>query len=322
MRQFIFLTVFLLIASTGQNLFAADLKGSSDHPMVSRYDGSIIKSYDYREFNDYKLLLSKAIYDPYPKVGAKNIEKLEGKITRITYLNPEKRTTLEIIRNYENELKGAGFDILFSCSTGDCGGRAMNNKMTPEFMYTTMGENYSDQRYFAAKLSRAEGDVYIALYSTLNKGSGGPTKDRVFTQLDVIEIAPMQTGMVTVDADAMAKEIFQTGSISIYGILFDFDKADIKPESAATIGEIAKLLKNNPDLKLFIVGHTDNKGSLDYNTTLSKNRATSVVNELVSKHGISSSRLIPEGLAFLAPVASNKTEDGRAKNRRVELVEH
>jgi len=80
-------------------------------------------------------------------------------------------------------------------------------------------------------------------------------------------------------------------------------------------------LNNNPDLKIFIVGHSDNKGSLDYNTDLSQRRANAVVNELVNSHGINSSRVTAKGLGFLAPVASNKTEEGRAKNRRVELVE-
>ncbi len=75
--------------------------------------------------------------------------------------------------------------------------------------------------------------------------------------IDLIEVSPMQQAMVTVYANAVAEEIFKTGSISIYGILFDFDKADINPKSAATIKEIATLLDDNPDLMLLIVGHTD-----------------------------------------------------------------
>jgi outer membrane protein OmpA-like peptidoglycan-associated protein len=174
----------------------------------------------------------------------------------------------------------------------------------------------------AAKLARNEGDVYVSLYIVKNTSGGGKDRNHIYTQVDVIEVAPMQEAMVTVDADAMAEEIFETGSISIYGILFDFDKADIKPESAATIEEIATLLNNNPDLKLFIVGHTDNKGSLDYNMKLSQKRAGAVVDVLITEHGIETSRLTPKGLGFLAPVASNKSEEGRAKNRRVELVEY
>jgi len=302
--------------------FAEDIAESSDHPMVSRYDGSSITDYDFREFDEYEILLGKVKRDPEdpPSKIAESSEDLEGKITKISYYLPEDRSTLEVFRNYEDALKAAGFEILFTCTNNDCGGRDFNHKVV-EYKHG-FGDNYSDQRFLAAKLPREEGDVYVSIYIVKNTGGGGPDRNHIYTQVDVIEIAPMQEAMVTVDADAMAEEIFETGSVSIYGILFDFDKADIKPESAATIKEIATLLNNNPNLKLFIVGHTDNKGSLDYNTNLSQQRAEAVVGVLVSDHGIESARVTPKGLGFLAPVASNSSEEGRAKNRRVELVEY
>jgi len=126
--------------------------------------------------------------------------------------------------------------------------------------------------------------------------------------------------MVTVDAAAMAKDIAATGRVALYGIYFDTDKADIKPESEPTLEEIATLLKQDPKLKLYVVGHTDNVGGYDYNTKLSQRRAASVVNTLTTKHGIQAVRLTAAGVGLLAPVAPNDTEEGRAKNRRVELV--
>ena len=316
------IAILVLALLISPNAFAEDVAGSSDHPMVSRYDGSSITDYDYREFDEYEILLGKVIHDPEDSSNkiAKFSEDLEGKVTKISYYLPEDRSTLEVFRNYENALKSAGFEILFTCSGEECGGRKFNHKVV-EYK-AGFGDNYSEQRFLAAKLARDEGDVYVSLYTVKNTGGGGPDRNHLYTQVDVIEVAPMQEAMVTVDANAMAEEIFETGSISIYGILFDFDKADIKPESAATIKEIATLLNNNPDLKLFIVGHTDNKGSLDYNTNLSQTRAEAVVAVLVSDHGIESGRVTPKGLAFLAPVASNSSEGGRAKNRRVELVEY
>jgi OOP family OmpA-OmpF porin len=122
-------------------------------------------------------------------------------------------------------------------------------------------------------------------------------------------------------AEAMANDISATGHFAVYGIYFDTDKAEIKPESAPALAEMAKLLKGNSSFNVFIVGHTDNTGSFEHNMKLSLDRATSVVNVLVAKHGIAAARLKPYGVASLAPVASNKTEDGKAKNRRVELVE-
>jgi len=318
MNYYKILTLFVLtILFTISFQVKADVDGSADHPVVSRYQGSEITAYDQREFDEYKLFVSKVIGKPdNPK---NKITNLEGKITKITYYLPDDRSTLEVFKNYETELINAGFEILYSCSNKDCGGRDFNHAVHEYDM--KFGDNYYDQRYMAGKLTRDTGDIYVSLYLIKNTGGGGKDRNHIYTQLDVIEVAPMQQGMVTVDADAMAKEIFQTGSISIYGILFDFDKATIKPESSATFAEIANLLNENPDLKLYVVGHTDNQGSLDYNTNLSQKRASSVVNELVNKHGISQNRLTPKGLAFLAPVDTNRNEEGRSKNRRVELVE-
>lgn len=319
----IFVSVFILALTLfgHQELFAGDITGSSDHPLLKRYKGSEIKKYDKREFDEYVLLLGEVKDAPSEpnEVKIAKSEKLEGKVTRISYEIPEARSSLEVLRNYENELKSAGFEILFTCSNKDCGGRTFNHTVVP---YDTMfGDNYYDQRYIAARLSREEGDVYISIYVIKNTTGGGRTKNYIYTQVDVIELVPMQEQMVKIDAEEMAKEIMSSGSVSIYGIYFDFDKADIKPESEPTIAEIAKFLKEEPNLKVFIVGHTDNEGSLEYNIDLSNKRAKSVVSKLVNDHGIEPSRLAPEGLGFLAPVASNRTEQGRAKNRRVELVE-
>ena len=111
-----------------------------------------------------------------------------------------------------------------------------------------------------------------------------------------------------------------TGKAAVYGIYFDTGKAEIKPESEPALKEIAKLLQADPKLKLYVVGHTDNSGGLDYNMKLSKDRADAVVKALTGKYGIAASRLSAFGVGPLAPVASNQTEEGRAKNRRVELV--
>lgn len=125
---------------------------------------------------------------------------------------------------------------------------------------------------------------------------------------------------VVANAEAMGNDINTTGHVSIYGIYFDTGKSEIKPESDAAISEIAKLLKNNGQLKLYVVGHTDNAGSFDSNMKLSKDRAEAVAKALITKYGIAAARLKSHGVASLSPVVSNDTEDGKAKNRRVELV--
>ncbi len=138
-------------------------------------------------------------------------------------------------------------------------------------------------------------------------------------ELKIIEKKAMAQEVVA-DAKSLASDINATGHASVYGIHFDFNKATVKPESGPTLKEIAKLLKQNPKLNLYVVGHTDSTGKLDYNMRLSGARAEAVVNALVTKYGVSRNRLDPHGVGPLVPVATNETEEGRALNRRVELV--
>ncbi|MEI7638013.1 MAG: OmpA family protein [Syntrophus sp. (in: bacteria)] len=138
-------------------------------------------------------------------------------------------------------------------------------------------------------------------------------------KVNIIERQAMNQDVVA-SAESLAGSIDETGKAAVYGIYFDTAKSDIKPESESAITEIAKLLKGNTKLKLYVVGHTDNVGGFDYNIKLSQARAAAVVADLVRKRGVVASRLAPFGAGPTAPVASNKNEDGRAKNRRVELV--
>ena len=125
---------------------------------------------------------------------------------------------------------------------------------------------------------------------------------------------------VVADASSMGKSIKETGKAALYGIYFDTGKADVKPESQDALKEIAKLMKNDGTLRLYVVGHTDNTGTLEANLKLSQDRAAAVMNALVTTYGIAGSRLKAHGDGPTAPVASNDTEAGRALNRRVELV--
>lgn len=142
----------------------------------------------------------------------------------------------------------------------------------------------------------------------------------MFITMNIIEKAAMKQDVV-MNADAMAQGLSDAGQVAIYGIYFDTAKSDLKPESDPALAEIAKLLAAHPALKVYIVGHTDMVGDAAANLKLSQARAQAVVIALVSKNGVAAARLVPYGAGPYAPVASNKTEDGRAKNRRVELVE-
>ena len=124
---------------------------------------------------------------------------------------------------------------------------------------------------------------------------------------------------VTADASSLGEEINKTGHVAVYGIHFDTGKATIQPDSEKILIEIAKLLEQNADLKLRVEGHTDNQGNAAANQTLSEKRAQAVVTWLAA-HSVPADRLSAKGLGQTQPVSDNSTEDGRAKNRRVELV--
>jgi OmpA-OmpF porin, OOP family len=138
-------------------------------------------------------------------------------------------------------------------------------------------------------------------------------------RLNIVEREIMKQEIVA-NAEAMGNDINSTGHVSVYGIYFDTGKSEIKPESDTAIAQISKLLKNITSLKLYVVGHTDNVGTIDANMKLSKDRADAVVNTLITRYGIPAERLRSYGVASLAPVVSNDSEEGKAKNRRVELV--
>jgi len=138
-------------------------------------------------------------------------------------------------------------------------------------------------------------------------------------RISIVEREIMKQEVVA-DADAMGNDINSTGHVSVYGIFFDTGQSEIKPESDAAIEQISLLLKSNQSLKVYVVGHTDNVGTIDSNMKLSKERADAVVNALLYNYGIPEEQLKSYGVASLAPVGSNDTEEGRAMNRRVELV--
>lgn len=281
-------------------VLAQDIPNSQDHPLISRYPGQTIRSYDVKEFDQYNLVLG------VNKTGApEKVNKLEGKVTRIYYRNPAGRSTTEIFRNFEEALRGSAAQILFSCAARDCGTPI---RWTPVNGIRDMG-GVIHNRYVAARAMKDRAEVFISVFV------GGQS-----TAIDVIELKPMETGLVTVDADAMATGIDADGHIAIYAILFDTGQASLKPESRAAIAEIAKLLKSRPVLKLFVVGHTDSTGGFEMNMRLSRDRAAAVTQSLANDHGIAGTRLSPQGVGPLSPVASNATEEGRARNRRVDLV--
>ena len=326
-----------------------DIAGARDNPLIKRYDGSFIVSYERLAFTDFKVPLSPLeATDGRDRMNnqlflPKKAAEVEGARTRIAYLLPADRSPLEVLRNYEDVVKAAGGEVLFTCKGDACGGdpnrsSAGGGGHSSLMMYFVVesqlkdasfsngacaqASGIDDQRFFAAKIPQSAGDAYVTVHTFLINDTlyCKAFNGRTIAVVHILEPKPRDQKMVVVKADEMARTIGATGRVALYGIFFEFDKADLKAESNPTLMEIAQLLKSDPKLAILIVGHTDNQGAYDYNIELSRRRAEAVTKALVANHGADAKRLRGAGVGMLAPAASNDAEKGRAKNRRVEIV--
>lgn len=222
------------------------------------------------------------IYEFWAAKGPKT--PIEGRFTFITYkftgAKDMEPSGLAVVRNYENAIRKAGGTVQQSAPE-----RWVNGKIL------------KDGHEAWAQAEKGNGKIWL----------------RIVEKREMAQY-------IEADAAAMSDGLKASGHIALYGIHFDTNKSEVKPESKPALEQIAKLLAQNPDLNLKVVGHTDMTGSLDANMKLSQERGAAVVQALVSQHGVAASRLHGYGVGPLAPVASNDTDEGRAKNRRVELV--
>ncbi|MFA6264368.1 MAG: OmpA family protein [Pseudolabrys sp.] len=313
MNQFVAKPIALFIALSLSTLYSIpaqaqdrDLAGSRDYPGIGRFGGSIITGYQTKDFDAVKLQAA-----PFKDGKATDARTVEGRVTRIAYRTGPGPSILEVSRNFENQLGKAGFETLVACNTDDCGGIPFTEQIDA-LTIPAMWIDGFDFRYFSSHKKDGSADIYATVVTSKNN-------DNIYVQLVVAVVGAMENKMV--DAAAMAKGLGDKGHIALYGIYFDTDKATIKPESAPTLAEMAKLLGGAPTLSVFIVGHTDNQGSYEHNMTLSRQRAEAVAAALAASYKIARGRMRTAGLGFLAPVGSNASEEGRALNRRVELVQ-
>ncbi len=251
-----------------------DVKGSADHPLLTRMQNMYIYVYRTSEFDQFVF-----------KTGPKTTQAVEGKKFEIRYVTKAEFTPpspLAIIRNFQQAIAKIGGATLYE---------------DPNVRITTL------------KVVKDGKEIWVQVDTHWGKGYF----------LTIVEKQAMVQEVVA-NADFFQTGLNTTGHVEVPGIYFDTGKSVLKPESDAAVAEVAKLLQADPALKVYVVGHTDNVASLALNMSLSKARADAVVQALVTKHGIAAARLTGQGVGPLCPVASNDAEDGRAKNRRVELV--
>ncbi len=316
---------------------AADADGAADSPFTGRYEGSTIVGQTYKKFDG--LILPAGPSDPKTKTFTATVSQ-KGSVLRTLYVSPEQRSSLEVFGNYIDALKAKGFVAVFECANETCGKNFKDLKYTAndpaknvisdnagtrrKFLSNAMFNKIVDPRYALLKKGEVGNETYIAVFAGQNAGGsfGDVSKalrSRVGVLIEVVEPGQREEKIVTLTADEIGDGLGADGRVVIYGLYFDFDKATIKRESEPQLAQMIAYLKNDSSARVYVVGHTDNKGELDYNLKLSAARAKSVVAAL-GQAGIDAARMIAKGVGPLAPLASNKTEEGQAKNRRVELV--
>jgi len=311
-----------LIAATAhaQAALPPDVPGGKDHALVGRYEGSRLSAYQLQDFARKALLSQTMTGASRYKLDPSNTTTREGRVTQMAYQAPTGRSSLEVFRNQVSRLTANGFRTVFTCEVATC----VDDAKQARYMSLSWGESGeprigADRNIRYALLERSQGGA-LAMVSVRTAEHGAPNVGPRSVVV-VVEANSMDTDkMVFVDASAMQTAMAAIGRIALYGILFDTDKAEIKPQSKATLEEIAKFLRANSAMALVVAGHTDAQGAFDYNVALATRRATAVVTALVQQHGIAASRLTPFGAGMAAPLASNDDESGRSKNRRVELV--
>jgi OmpA-OmpF porin, OOP family len=298
------LYVLLFIAATGLTLtvFVAqaqsqDQEGCKDYPLFNRMPNYHLAECESIEFDSRKFPVGPPLEDQKPK----HVEVEGARILLLYALNEGSKAAsgLQIMRNFENATKAAGGTVMGTYPDW-C-------KASVEYD-PRLGNSCTN---WGVSMKFVKGGKEIWAYmQAFSEGYG----------MQIIEKQAMKQDIV-VDAAELQKGLEATGHIAVYDILFDTGKSEVKPESDAALKEISKLMAQNPPLKLHVVGHTDNVGDLALNMKLSQARAAAIVSALTTKYAVAANRLTAYGAGPYAPVFSNKTEEGKAKNRRVELVE-
>ncbi|MEO7064041.1 MAG: OmpA family protein [Dokdonella sp.] len=326
-----------------------DCDGCSDSGLLARYPGSVLFGADLKAFDEAVFPTGPATKSEDGATVAPKTLTATGKRIRAFYFAPAQRSGLEVFTNYREALEKSGLSVVWACSGDEqCGPEFLGHAMEVMHIHLTntpeadLGFTLAETpRYLLAKQDRPQGNLQIGVIV-----ADIPDKQRAGVYVIQVENKPMDKGMAAtkqsepvvenkpvvvestpvgveskpVDSTTLGNNLASAGQVNVYGIHFDFDKADIKPQSKAQLDEIAKLLTTNPALRLRVTGHTDNIGTAEHNQVLSKLRADAIVAVLVANYGIAADRLASAGLGASLPVTSNDSEEGRASNRRVELV--
>jgi OOP family OmpA-OmpF porin len=255
--------------------------------------------------------------------GTVQTQTAEGAVTQQAWrITATGLTTLQLIRPLRDQLRNDGFDVIYECRDQACGGFDFRFAM-PVLPPPEMQVNLGDFRYLAARKNTDSGPVLINLLASRSARAGYLHVTRVGASpapVTQTNASPMRAIRGETQRLDLAQSLTQTGHAIVAGLDFQTGSAQLGAGPFEALQLLANFLAAQPTLRVALVGHTDASGSLDGNIALSKRRAGSVLERLVSNYGVARKQLDAQGMGYLAPIGSNLTEQGRTTNRRVEVI--
>lgn len=261
--------------------------------------------------------------------GAIKTIETKGEVTQQAWkITASGLTSLQILDPLKQQLAETGFKVIFECETIDCGGFDFRFEI-PVMSEPAMHVDLGDYRFLAARRLIDQQPEYVSLLVSRSQNAGyiqlmrvGATSDKpeviTSTKNPALTTSELTTAIPTdLPLDQALEE---TSRYILADLLFETGSSELGEGEFASLATLAAYLEANPTRTVALVGHTDAEGSLAGNIALSKRRASSVVARLVTHYGVTKSQVSAEGNGFLSPLASNLTEDGRAQNRRVEVI--
>lgn len=281
--------------------------GPSGHAVVKPFPGAKVLQQTTRNFDEYWMPLGRLTGESQ----AEKVESLGGRWTHSAYLTPAGRSVAEVFRHYEQQLAQRGFEVMYVCKGVECGegGRKSNGDWWP----------LSDHRRFiSARFPRPAGDLWVSVHVHARLATAP-----ILHEVDVVEVKPPVIAPPPrneADVATLQKELKAEGRVVLRSLGFAERRPAVLPGSEGVIRAIAELLARDPALKLYVVVHGDDTMPPSAGLDLTKKQASALVSVLTKQHRVAANRLHAAGVGPFAPTASNRTEEGRALNRRVELV--